>query len=60
MGDGAAYGKVIRENENYFFVPNYNQKEKISIAFSGKSKFIIKDGVLERKINQGIRPKPKV
>ena len=51
-GDGAFYGTIIKEEKNYFFVPDYNPKEKIPLTFNGKNRVFFKDGFLEKRIKE--------
>jgi len=49
---GAIPGKVIKEEENYYFLPNLDKPIKIPISSNGKNRVAFKDGFLEQKLKK--------
>ena len=47
---GAIPGKVIKEEENYYFVPNFDKPIKIPLSSNGKNRVAFKEGILEKKV----------
>jgi len=54
---GAILGKIIKEGQNYYFLPNLKKPIKIPISSNGKNRVAFKDGTLERRVRRRSKPK---